>query len=131
MKEEDLARIQEKSDRVLAEDDQLDPEEPYYLAMEVPALLAEVRQLRTEVAGYRSAICFETTCTGCAGLLDQLAQLEADRDLYRDLAVQLYQDDACDFDHHGGCQSHMWLEPEPGEECPDGRAQRLFAKPKE
>lgn len=48
MKEEELARIQEKSDQVLAEDAQLDPEEPYYLAMEVPALLAEVRQLRND-----------------------------------------------------------------------------------
>lgn len=49
MKEEDLARIQEKSDRVLAEDAQLDPEEPYYLAMEVPDLLKEVRQLRGDL----------------------------------------------------------------------------------
>lgn len=49
MNEKDLARIQEKSDRVLAEDAQLDPEEPYYLAMEVPDLLKEVRQLRGDL----------------------------------------------------------------------------------
>lgn len=128
MKEEDLARIQEKSDRVLAEDAQLDPEEPYYLALEVPNLLKEVRNLQSEVAGYRAAICFETTCVGCAGMLDQLAGLEADRDLYRDLAEQLYQPGPCSFDHHGGCQEHLWLSLGPGEECPDGRAQRLFAK---
>lgn len=92
---------------------------------------AEVLRLQAEVASYRSAICFETTCTGCAGLLDQLVQLQAERDQYRDLAEQLYTDDACVFDHHGGCQAHLRLEPEPGEECPDGRAQRLFAKKEE
>jgi hypothetical protein len=85
MKEEDLARIQEKSDRVLAEDAQLDPEEPYYLALEVPDLLKEVRQLQSEVAGYRAAICFEVTCVGCARMLDQLAQFEAERDLAKQL----------------------------------------------
>lgn len=50
----------------------------------------------------------------------------AERDTYRDLAKDLYDNDECWFDHHGGCQAHGWLEPEPGEECPDGRAQRLF-----
>lgn len=59
---------------------------------------------------------------------EQLREIERERDMYRDLAEQLYQDDACVFDHHGGCQAHGWLEPAPGEECPDGRAQRLFAK---
>lgn len=92
---------------------------------------AEVLRLRAEVAGYRAAICFETTCVGCARMLDQLARLEADRDQYRDLAEQLYQPEPCSFDHHGGCQEHLWLEPGPGEECPDGRAQRLFAKKEE
>ena len=59
---------------------------------------------------------------------DELAKMTAERDMYRDLAEQLYQTDACSFDHHGGCQAHMWLDLQPGEECPDGRAQRLFAK---
>ena len=46
-------------------------------------LLAEVDRIRAEVAGYRSAICFETTCTNCAGMLDQLAQDEAEADRLR------------------------------------------------
>jgi hypothetical protein len=62
---------------------------------------------------------------------DELAKMAAERDMYRDLAEQLYQTDACSFDHHGGCQAHMWLDLQPGEECPDGRAQRLFVKMKE
>lgn len=46
-------------------------------------LLAEVDRLRSEVSGYRSAICFETTCTGCAGMLDQLAQADSTIDQLR------------------------------------------------
>jgi hypothetical protein len=41
---------------------------------------AEVDRLRAEVAGYRSAICFETTCTSCARTLDGMAGAEAERD---------------------------------------------------
>lgn len=58
----------------------------------------------------------------------EVERLRTERDLYRNLARQLYDDDPCSFDHHGGCQTHMWLEPEPGEECPDRKAQRLFAQ---
>ena len=32
----------------------------------------------------------------------------------------------CRFDHHGGCQEHGYLSLENGEECPQGRAQRLI-----
>lgn len=35
----------------------------------------------------------------------------------------LVDDDACWFDHHGGCQAHGYLSLQPGEICPveDGR----------
>lgn len=54
------------------------------------------------------------------------ADVAVECNMYRDLAKDLYDNDECWFDHHGGCQAHGWLEPGPGEECPDGRAQRLF-----
>lgn len=60
--------------------------------------------------------------------VDEIERLRAERDTYRDLAKELYQPGTCSFDHHGGCQEHLWLDLGPGEECPDGRAQRLFAK---
>lgn len=41
-------------------------------------LLDEVQRLRAEASGYRSAICFETTCTNCAGMVDRMAGAEAD-----------------------------------------------------
>jgi hypothetical protein len=44
---------------------------------------AEVDRLRAEVAGYRSAICFETTCTSCARTLDSMAGAEAELDRLR------------------------------------------------
>lgn len=46
------------------------------------------------------------------------------RDLIRDLA----DEDACWFDHHGGCQAHGYLSLKPGEKCPQQEARELFAK---
>ncbi len=54
------------------------------------------------------------------------ADVAVECNMYRDLAKDLYDDEPCSFDHHGGCQAHMFLEPEPGATCPHGRAQRLF-----
>lgn len=45
---------------------------------EIEDLRAENRALRSEVQSYRSAICFEVTCTGCAALLNKLAAAEAE-----------------------------------------------------
>lgn len=42
------------------------------------ALLAEARRLQEEVESYRAAICFETTCTNCAHMLDRMAGLDAE-----------------------------------------------------
>lgn len=47
----------------------------------------------------------------------------AERDTYRDLAKDLYDDGECWFDHHGYCQEHGWFETEPA--CPHGRARAL------
>lgn len=44
----------------------------------------------------------------------------------RDLLECLIDDDECYFDHHGGCQAHMFLSLEPGEICPNERAKRLL-----
>lgn len=40
-------------------------------------------------------------------------------------------DDGCDFDHHGGCQTHGFLSLEPGEMCPNEQARRLIEAAKE
>lgn len=40
----------------------------------------EATRLREEVEGYRAAICFETTCTNCAHMINRAAGLEAERD---------------------------------------------------
>lgn len=45
----------------------------------------------------------------------------------RRLLAELTDLDPCWFDHHGGCQAHGFLEPEPGEECPHAEAKRLLA----
>lgn len=41
-----------------------------------------------------------------------------------DLINDLYNPEPCSFDHHGYCQEHFFLQEG---ECPDGRAQKLFA----
>lgn len=38
----------------------------------------------------------------------------------------LVDPDDCDFDHHGGCQTHGFLSLQPGEVCPNERAKRLL-----
>lgn len=34
----------------------------------------------------------------------------------------------CEFDHHGGCQMHGYLELEPGEICPQAEAKRWLTE---
>lgn len=52
-------------------------------------------------------------------LVRQLAQRDA-------LLRELVDPDPCRFDHHGGCQAHGHLEPEPGEACPHAAAKALL-----
>ncbi len=54
--------------------------------------------------------------------VDQLYKLLAD-------LVPLDEDgqDACWFDHHGGCQAHGYLELKPGERCPVAETRELLA----
>lgn len=33
------------------------------------------------------------------------------------LLAEFVDDEPCQFDHHGGCQTHGFLEPNPGERC--------------
>ena len=82
--------------------DHFDENEVEALPILMQEILAEFQKLRAEVAGYRSAICFETTCTGCAGLLDQMVQLEAERNQFRNDAKWLFDDFAWE-DHWRYC----------------------------
>lgn len=50
-------------------------------------------------------------------------QLKAARSILR----EFLDDDECQLDHHGGCQTHGHLEPEPGERCHMVRARELLA----
>ncbi|MPV50096.1 hypothetical protein GCG21_08765 [Pseudactinotalea sp. HY160] len=50
------------------------------LAEDTLALLAEVERMREEAELYRTAICFETTCTNCARLLDRMVGLDEEVD---------------------------------------------------
>ncbi|MFD3426113.1 hypothetical protein [Nocardia fluminea] len=34
----------------------------------------------------------------------------------------------CEFDHHGGCQMHGYLDLEPGEMCPQAEAKQWLAE---
>lgn len=95
----------------------------------------DVAKMRDRLDRYRFAMAREIEALAherdqLKAINDRMAadreRLIAERDTYRDLAKELYDDEPCSFDHHGGCQAHGWLEPGPGEECPDGRAQRLF-----
>lgn len=45
----------------------------------------------------------------------------------RALLESLVSDDDCDFDHHGGCQAHLYLSLEPGETCPQQQLKDLLA----
>lgn len=44
-----------------------------------------------------------------------------------ELLESLTDPDECDFDHHGGCQTHGYLSLEPGERCPQAEARELLA----
>lgn len=48
--------------------------------------------------------------------------LEGVRTLIQDLTTN--DDDPCQFDHHGGCQAHGYLNLEHGEVCPQEAAKR-------
>lgn len=43
----------------------------------IDRLTNENAELKAENESYKAAICFETTCTNCASMLDQLAEMEA------------------------------------------------------
>jgi hypothetical protein len=49
----------------------------------------------------------------------------------RDLLSSLVDEDACWFDHHGGCQGHGYLSLEPGEKCPQAEVKTLLGEPAE
>lgn len=40
--------------------------------------------------------------------------------------LEQFSDEACRFDHHGGCQSHYYLNLAPGEVCPHYEAYTLL-----
>lgn len=46
----------------------------------------------------------------------------------RELAESLLSHDDCSLDHHGGCQTHNNLEPEPGETCPQAVLKALLTR---
>lgn len=67
---------------------------------------------------------------------EKLAALEADQQLLwcenqklRVLLVSLVDPEDCQFDHHGGCQEHRFLDLEPGEICPNQAAKDILATP--
>jgi hypothetical protein len=55
------------------------------------------------------------------GLAAALAIVERD---YRALLEDLADPDPCQYDHHGYCQAHGWLQIEP--RCPHLRAKELL-----
>lgn len=79
---------------------------PAYASVTRAILLAEVDRLRAENDGYRAAICFEATCTGCAGLLDQMVRLEAEnaaaRELHQPVTVDWSASPKCKASHGPG-----------------------------
>jgi hypothetical protein len=42
-----------------------------------------------------------------------------------DLIQSIVDDEDCWFDHHGGCQGHLFLSLQPGQMCPNEEAKRL------
>jgi hypothetical protein len=56
-----------------------------------------------------------------AGLAAVLALVERD---YRALLEDLADPDPCQYDHHGYCQAHGWLQTDP--RCPHLRAKELL-----
>ena len=49
----------------------------------------------------------------------------------RALLKSLVYDESCWFDHNGGCQSHGYLDLEPGEICPQRQLKDLLARHEE
>lgn len=84
------------------------------------ALLAEREELAKELASYRSAPHPDDAyMQGCAD-----AKREADEEWgpLRELLLRGVDDDPCDVDHNGLCQTH-WLSPAP---CRNAEARRLL-----
>ena len=46
----------------------------------------------------------------------------------RELLRSLVSEDDCWFDHHGGCQAHLYLDLRPGEVCPQQQLKNLLAR---
>lgn len=44
----------------------------------------------------------------------------------RNLLQELIDTEPCWFDHHGGCQSHGYLDLKPGEICPQQQLKGLL-----
>lgn len=53
---------------------------------------------------------------------DQIPDRESLLNLIRDLT----NDEPCDYDHHGGCQTHGYLNLEPAERCPHDDARQIL-----
>lgn len=83
--------------------------------LDTRAVRAEVKRLAIGMRNLSERRLYEQTVPDLCDELDTL----------RRLLVDLIDPEDCWFDHHGGCQAHGFLEPEPGEECPHGTARRL------
>jgi hypothetical protein len=44
----------------------------------------------------------------------------------RSLLLSLVDTEDCWFDHHGGCQAHMYLDLRPGELCPQQELKNIL-----
>jgi hypothetical protein len=53
-------------------------------------------------------------------------KLLAEVEQLRALLAEFVDDEPCEFDHHGGCQTHGFLEPRPGQRCHVARARELL-----
>ncbi|AMU39230.1 hypothetical protein A3N99_02755 [Mycobacteroides abscessus] len=43
------------------------------------------------------------------------------------LLAKWFDPGPCQFDHHGGCQEHGFLDLEPGEKCPNEQVREILA----
>lgn len=53
-------------------------------------------------------------------------QQQTEREQLLTLIRDLVDDDDCQYDHHGGCQTHGYLLLDPGEQCPHAEAKELL-----
>lgn len=65
-------------------------------------------------------------CDIVGKLRAELAAAKAENERLTEIICCIADEEQCWFDHHGGCQTHGYLNLAPGEKCPMGEANEIY-----